>query len=774
MILSASSHQATLTRREIAGVAALLAVLILLINSASLVGNELAAAADGPRLNYPLQNHAWSMLARGELPTWSNNVGGGYPILSGPQAVMFYPPSWIFGLFRSPLGYNLVTLLHAWIAGLGAYVLARCFKASRVAALVAALIMIFGASIAARVAAGHIGELANRAWTPWQLAAIYFLAQRPTLRRGLALGVVFGLTLLTGASGYQVVMYNGIVSAVWGAYWLFKQKNQRQRVLFIGWCAAAIGLGAALSAVQTLPTAELLSQGNRQGRLSDADLNVAALPVPMVLGYALPLTFDDATIRDYIWPEFATYAGAATLFLAIYALRRRHKEAVVRILGAVALIFLLLSFGLQSPLFRLVLEVFPPYTLVRNPARHLSIVQLALAMLAALGLDTLLSQPLSAIKARWHLAGVALAALIVVVVATRPIESPNSWDVFPERLLRGAVWFVAALTAFLLSVRLARVPWPQPRAQQGAILLVVGVILLDLALYGHPLINGNESPGRLDYLTRAQFPNDYLVAFDENDSVEASNVLHAADQGVLILNLYTSILPQRMVRAANLLVGRPADTYLENHIELVNVARPDLLDMLAVRWLLFEPDQTAYDDASLRFVRDAGVVRVYENTNALPVVRLVPDVSAVPDADASIRWLEDFTGDFGTQAVIEGAVPTSCPASPAEPPAGDRVDGVTFSGGDIRVNAQTSGPRLLVVNQTYVKGWRAWVNGDSSTVYPTNQRWLGVYLACAGDYEIHLQFLPRSLQTGALISAITAAGMLLALAGEWVWRRRYA
>jgi len=194
------------------------------------------------------------MLARGDLPTWSNNVGGGFPIMASSQAVMFYPPNWIFGLFRTPVAYNVVTLLHAWMIGVGVYVLARCLKTSPLAALVAVLAMIFGASIAARIAAGHIGELYNRTWMPWQLVAITLLAQRPNGWHALALGFVFGLTLLAGASGYQIVMYNGIVSAVWGVYLLVQQKDRTQRAQFAVWCSVAMVLGVALSAVQTLPT----------------------------------------------------------------------------------------------------------------------------------------------------------------------------------------------------------------------------------------------------------------------------------------------------------------------------------------------------------------------------------------------------------------------------------------------------------------------------------------------------------------------------------------
>jgi hypothetical protein len=801
-----------LTRREVVIAAISLAVVMLVITFPALVGNELAAAADGPRLYYPFQYHAWSMLARGELPTWSNTVGGGFPIMASSQVVMFYPPNWIFGLFRNPVAYNVVTLLHAWIAGVGMYVLARCFKTSVLAALVAALIMVFGASIAARIAAGHIGELFNRAWMPWQLVAIYFLSRRPNGWRAMALGVVFGLTLLAGASGYQVVMYTGILSAVWGVYWLLAQHDRAQRALFAVWCAVAMVLGAGLSAVQTLPTADLLGQGNRQVRLSDDDLNVAALPVPMVLGFALPHTFDDATITDYIWPEYATYAGAATLALALYALRRRSKDPLVRVWGGVALIFLLLAFGLQSPLFRLVIEVFPPYTLVRNPARHLAVVQLALAMLAAMGLDTLLDKPLAALgrrRIRWLIAGIALMVVITVLAATRSIEAEKSWDVFPERLLRGAIWFAAALAAFLLSIQLVRAAKPESRVQRAAFLLVIGVIALDLVLYARPMFDGERPPGHLEYVTRSQFPTDYLVAFDEQDATEAANVVQAADGGALILNVYSSILPERAVRASNLLAGRPADTYLENHIELVDVARPNLLDMFGVRWLLFEPDQAVFADNTLHELRDEGVVRVYENTDALPVAHLVPEWTAVTGPEESIRWLEDFTGDFREEAVIEGDAPAEAGCASAKSSGGERpgetspgplialdsyafsplgwvsnrddqmtdaVTGLTFSGGNIHLKVQTSGSRLLVINQTHVDGWRAWVNGASSTVYPANHRWLGVYVPCAGTYEVHLQYLPHSLQIGAAVSLVTLAGIVLVLGAQWLrrlaWRAR--
>jgi len=158
-----------------------------------------------------------------------------------------------------------------------------------------------------------------------------------------------------------------------------------------------------------------------------------------------------------------------------------------------------------------------------------------------------------------------------------------------------------------------------------------------------------------------------MVAFDEEESTQAVKMLHAADEGVPILNVYSSILPKRALQAANLMVGRPPDTYLENHIEFVTLARPICWICSRCAGCCSSRTRRFFDDESLRFVRDEGVIRVYENTNALPMVYLVSEVIAVKDADESIRWLEDFTGDFRQNAVIEGTrLPPVPPAKKGE------------------------------------------------------------------------------------------------------------
>lgn len=692
----------------------------------------------------------------------------GYPILAGAHTLWFYPPNWVYGVFQTTHAFNAVWLVHLWIGAGGGYVLARQFGVTRVGASATALAMMLGASFVARIAAGHMGQLYARAWLPWLLVMLLRLAQNPSWGRMLPLGVVLGMLLLVGPGGYQVVMYAGMVALFWAAH-SFVAMPINLRARFVLWGAAAIVVGISLSAVQTLPSFELLRQGNRQGTLSEDALNMAALPIPMAFGFFFPHTFDDPSITDYVWPEFATYVGAAIIVLAGYALWTLRKSSVIRWWGVLLVIFMILAFGLQTPLYRAVLAVFPPYNLVRNPARHTAVVHLGLAILAGFGLDRLLNTPLPMLtprQRRWTVIGIGVSQLVVILAATYTLEAESSFSILPQRALRGSVWFFAALTGFLLALRMVR-------AMPGKITtaLLFGVMLLDLLLYAFPLFYGHNDVGTLSFFAPDNFQENsrYAVLLYEDESEHAIRVLQAADYGVPMLNIYSSILPLRAVQYANMLTGRDVDTYLENYFEYTTIARPDLLDMAGVRWVLVEHDRPEPADETLVFVRDLGDVRLLENTDALPLVRLVPEWVVVDSADESAAWLEQSGINYAQQVVIEGNAPDKMECAARDNTPEDSVEQIDLAGGNIHINVQTQGARLLVVNQTYVTGWQGWVNGKSAKVYPANLRWLGIYLPCAGTHEVHLRYLPQSLQVGA---AISLAALALLLAGGLVaWRQ---
>jgi hypothetical protein len=414
-----------------------------------------------------------------------------------------------------------------------------------------------------------------------------------------------------------------------------------------------------------------------------------------------------------------------------------------------------LALGTGAGLFRLFVHVIPGYALFRNPSRHAMITGLGLTMLAGYGLDWLLnsegSQPR---RSKLFLVGAIVLVLVLVAISVYPVpDSPKSFDVFPERLLRGFVWFVAGLSAFILAAQYYR-----SRRTIAAALLLLGIMTVDLACYAAPIIYRHTSPTALAYITPENFPvtGERSLAFFEKDNPDAAKINATAEHNLLFLNTYSSVMPQRLVSASNLLVGREPDTYLENEIKLTAIARPDLLDLFGVQWLIAGNDVPLPDDPSLRKGRNFEHVRSIENPDALPFAFVVPEVESVNSADESLRWLEQDKRDYREHAVIEGNLPqmTECPAYTGTT---EQLSNVRLEGGNLWLTMDTPQAGMVVINQNYMRGWEGWINNASTTVYPVNHRWTGVYLPCAGHYTVHLRYLPFSLIIGLMTTGITIA-----------------
>ena len=730
--------------------------------------------ADVIRSAYPIRDHFWSIVRRGELPTWSPYLMGGYPIFIEEQASPFYPTEWLFGLFRSPAAYNLAIGWHAWFAGLGAYVLARKLQMSRLAAWMVVVIAVLGAPLTARVAAGHPSHFFGRTLMIWVLVAVLQLAENPGWWSALGIGVVFGSQLLIGIGNYQTTLYTALVSILFAVFLLASRVPPPRRWGFLLWGFLGLAIAVGLGLARMGPTIDIGLQSSRQGGLTAESLNYGALPPIMIAGYIFPHVFDDPSITDYTWPEFALYVGSAPALLALYGAFKRRREPVVRLWGLITLLFLLLSLGDQGGLFPLFARYVPGYQFFRNPARHGMVTGLGVMMLAGYGFDAL-GRGLGRVAGesrgwnlRYRVAAAVGGLFLLVLAGTYQESSGPSIELLPERLVRGVIWFTAAIAVFYLAYRTYRY-------RPGPILavLVVGVVALDLTLYAYPQIYRQSTPAELPYVVPGNFPgiDQYGVAFLESgSSADWALVNVAANQGVRLINMYTGVVPLRMARLINLVAGRSAQAQHEqNQILLDRIGRPDLLDYLGVRYLLISTERRMDEDSSLRYRRALGTVNSYENVGAMPFAFVVSQTTAVQSPEAALEFVAQADDLRLKPAAIEGAFSEGEPGCPEGKAGTDLLSDVRLEGGNLRFVVGTSAAGMLTINQTYQRGWQGWVDGEPTPVYPVNYRWMGVYLPCPGAYDIHLRYLPTSLLIGL---AVSASSLVLVLMVSLVVARR--
>ena len=287
----------------------------------------------------PWRSWAWETLSSGHLPLWNPLVGMGAPLAANYQSALFYPPNWLLLILAAAggpawlaWGGTLLVIAHLAWSGVGMAWLVRRLGMNPLAQVVSGLAFGMGGYLVAR--AGFFSINAAVSWLPWILAAGTRLAVpdglassdavgkgwRSLAMRTLPLAICLAFQLLAGHA--QTAFYTLLLLAAWTCLWgwlLARWKGLRQAAAGL---VLAVGLGAALAAIQLFPTAEYLQQSQRS---SSVDFNYAmnysffplrflTLLAPNLLGS--PAWGNYLLKADNYW-EDAVYIGLLPLLLAL-------------------------------------------------------------------------------------------------------------------------------------------------------------------------------------------------------------------------------------------------------------------------------------------------------------------------------------------------------------------------------------------------------------------------------------------------------------------------
>jgi len=205
-------------------------------------------AADPGRLLWEIENRR--ALARGILPLWDPFQFGGRPHLADASTHVFYPPYLVARLFPLELFFVVNLVLHTWLAGIGAYLVARHLKMTRVASLAGSAAVMFAVAPAGDVA--NASSLFTLACIPLAIAFAMRTTDRPHLLPHPGLVLVVVMALMTGS--VRGVLY--VLAAIVGAF-LFAELwpsaaafSPRRRLAQLALLAC---LAIGLTAVQSVP-----------------------------------------------------------------------------------------------------------------------------------------------------------------------------------------------------------------------------------------------------------------------------------------------------------------------------------------------------------------------------------------------------------------------------------------------------------------------------------------------------------------------------------------
>jgi len=715
-----------------------------------------AGGGDLASFLYPVYHYAARSLKRGIIPLWNPYLYGGAPFVGDIQSGLFYPVNLLVFLLVPELTYpvmEFIAVLHFFLAGAFMYLclryLERQVRMSRLAALGGAIAFMFSDLFITHF--GNLNMIAVAAWLP----LIFLFYHRAMLERRLSraawAGLFFGIATLAGH--IQITLFIALALTLYTAYQIVTALPSPSSILHspISILLLTIAVALGVSAFVLLPSYEMASHTLRAA-LDYGQASMYSLAPGQLIGLLAPNFFG----RDpsHYWSPWERvevgYIGVLPLVLALLAILLR-RENLVRFLLGLAVVSLLLSLGGYSVLHGWLYRWVPGFEGLRAPARFVYLMDFALAMLAALGLDALL-RPLEpdqrAIYRRllkmapWVVVGTALLAAPFGYFAILDAQSKDALVFWRVSMAVDSVALFLLLLAASLAILLMRgYRWVR-RNTLG--FLAIGLIAVDLASTGAYVDLGHQDP-------TVGFHHPAAVEF-----LEADSDYYRIDTRTDVWELWQPDL--------SLLHGVHDVWGVVNPLTLANYNRywehmgsrsSPLYDFLNAKYVIGSKGVTLdWEKFVPVFDGDPGV-NIYLNTRALPRAFLVHQALIASDHEEAFGLIHQPDFDPATMVVLEGDGGEALPASEAE-----TVSIVSYQPNEILLDVTVAAPGYLVLSEVYYPGWRAYVDGREEALWRANYTFRAIHLE-PGSHQVRFLFAPLAWKVGLGISLATWLGLIV-------------
>ncbi len=685
-----------------------------------LFAGRVYVADDLGAMHLPMRMFYSGQLAVGEPFDWNPDLFGGFYLTGEGQAGTYHPWHWLlYRILALSTAFDLECVLSYPLMLAGMYWFLCRWRLRRDAALFGAMTFTFGGFNLLHFV--HPNVVAIVAHVPWLLIAIDVMLRGLKWRdRKLACAAVALLTgsqLLLGSP--QFVLFS-LMLEVGYVVWLAGFTG------FFRW-AAAIGIGGLIGGVQLLPSIDALTHSVRQG--AGADLAAYGSLDPLNLTQLVaPYLFEKRVVGQNTH-ELGIYIGAVPLVLACWWLfnSRKEKRNRITLFAAVAAgVTLLWAFGADGPLGWLEAHL-PLVNRFRFPSRAMVLFQLAMAVLAGLGFAALSGKPnrnFSTTKL-WWLPAASIAVSLVGWLCWRPYLANWALIIAGPVLLAIAVWLTNRAAA----------------GSRWALAALVIFAAADLGAYGmsYSIVGKNEP--LTNYVQATQSPPGApqgRVAIDLKSGTETANGEHGPRVGDRIL-----------------LTGwKCIDGYLGlEPARRLDYRAPAALRAAGVAWISQVAAENIDPGGSGFTLHDGWYAAADLKPRAWLVTRT--KVSINPASDISrISLAEEALVDPSTQSLSAEGIQGTATILVDRP-------------GQIELKVNTPNAQFLVVNESYHDGWQATLDGQPTGVVRANGDFMGVTMP-AGEHEIRLEFRPRSLVLGRVMSGF-GLGLSVAIV---FWPRR--
>lgn len=655
----------------------------------------------------PWRNLSLSEIAVGALPLWNPYQMAGYPLLGNIQSAPFYPLNLFFAFLPFITGWSVLIISQQVLAAFFMYLYLRNLKLSAVACVIGALSFAFSGFMIAWLEWGTIGHTAL--WVPLGLLAIDKLIEDRRTRWSVLLAASLVFSYFGGHLQTFIYGFSALV-----IYFVFRwwNDNRGKRLLLIVMSALVAALLVTLPV--WLPQMRLIGLSARN---VDQTWQKEGWFIPplQVLQFFAPDFFGNPATGNYYgafnYGEFIGFVGIAPLVLALLACLLHKKKDVLFWTG---LAVLGLLFATHNPLAEIPYRLGIPFLSSTQPTRLMFVIDLALSILAAFGLNALQDEKQKLLRKTIFAILIPIFVSIGLILLVAQNISPVNVAVATRNLIVPAG--LLTISAFLIvATTMVR--------QKRKVSILAGLCLItaaDLLFFA-----GKYTPfASPDYF----YPRTKLIEFLTKHA--GSSRIMTTDRGILSPNLSTMYRlhsidgydPLYPLRFGELMaaVGRSkpdiSSPFGFNRIVVPTNYESRVTDLLGVKYVL---SLTDISNPRFKKVFEEGETKVYENSNVFPRAFFVEHVVSASDKQEVIERMFDNNLNLKTTAVVE-----------------EKLTQSTFVVGEVTIEfyipnkvilkTENTGEGFLVLTDSYYPTWHATIDNQPASILQTDYNFRGV------------------------------------------------
>ena len=712
--------------------------------------------SDAVSIFYPLKELAVDYLKSGQLPLWNPHMFAGYPLFANVQLGLLFPTMIFYLFLPTSVGWALQTLSQPFLAGIFMYLLLRHLKLGSLPSVFGGVVYGFGGYTIMWM------QWNTQATTSMLLPALILFEDKYLISRQIKWGVLFSIFICFQIfAGYLPVLPPTFMCL--GIWYLLRTQNFFKD-LSLGFYLV---LGIALSAVFTLPVAELVANSQR-GVETLGSQNPFTHPGNFLTLIAPDFFGNDATgnfwgIGDHM--DATLYAGVTTLLFAIVGVKEFFKNRVV--IFAVAVFGLAALFSLENPIstFFYQMGVWGGTSITMNRVNF--VMNFALAIMGAFGLSAL-TAPTYKFDLRPAFWVAAAAGGIVVglfitqyilnqgLTTAKEIQMVDYNEMFKHVKVALNNLILPTLIAGGLLGSFTVLKFVKPLRKFAPALFIL-VLIAELFRFGWKFNTFSEpefaypQTDLTNYLQ--QFPNERFVA--EGDVLPANMWVPFKISSIAG---YDGLYPLRMAKLLAVANSDDPDAAPQPRWGTVNKFNSGILDATNTRFVLatqlkegiLNPEGSVnylLQTPDLKEVYSDKFIAVLENQQSLPRAFVVGEVRKASDS-AMLAAMIDKTYPLDATALSEGIDFRNTEATVSV-----NIEYKQITNSHVQIKTRTDQDSYLVVLDGFYPGWKAFIDGSETMIHRTNYDFRGVLLP-KGGHVVDFRYQPKSIVYGGIISGI--------------------